>query len=104
MVYLILFSPYSLTIASEEVKYNIVYKTDEYEIRLYPERLVVQTVNNNDGATFRKLFKYIKRKNNTSKKIEMIVPVTQYRKKINILCSSTFLHNLIKNQFPLHLT
>ena len=35
---LVLFFPYSLTMANEEEEYDIVHKTDVYEIRLYCAR------------------------------------------------------------------
>ena len=62
------------TMATEEVKFDIVYKNEVYEIRKYPERLVVQAINDKDSGTFRKLFNYIsveyvlsKNKNNSIK-------------------------------------
>jgi len=68
------------TTASEEVKFDIVHKTEIYEIRKYPERLVAQAINDKDNATFRKLFNYIGGANNFSEKIEMTTPVTQTKK------------------------
>ena len=67
-------------IANEEAKYDIVHKTNIYEIRFYSERLVVESVYNDDSNTFRKLFKYISGANNNSQKIEMTIPVTQIKK------------------------
>ena len=67
-------------LANEEAKYDIVHKTNIYEIRFYSERLVVESVYNNDSNTFRKLFKYISGANNNSQKIEMTIPVTQIKK------------------------
>ena len=67
-------------IANEEAKYDVVHKTNIYEIRFYSERLVVESVYNNDSNTFRKLFKYISGANNNSQKIEMTIPVTQIKK------------------------
>ena len=66
--------------ASEEVKFDIVHKTETYEIRKYSERLAAETINNKDNNTFRKLFNYIAGANNFSKKIEMTTPVTQTKK------------------------
>ena len=66
--------------ADEEAKYNIVHKTDVYEIRFYSERLVVESKNNSENKSFRKLFKYISGANSASKKIEMTTPVTQIKK------------------------
>ena len=67
-------------IANEEAAYNVVHKTNVYEIRFYSERLVVESIYNNDSGTFRKLFKYISGANNNSQKIEMTIPVTQIKK------------------------
>ena len=36
-------------IANEETRYDIVHKTNIYEIRFYSERLVVESVYNNDS-------------------------------------------------------
>ena len=70
----------NITMASEEVKFDIVYKTEIYEIRKYSERLIAQAINDKDNATFRKLFNYIAGANNSSEKIEMTTPVTQMKK------------------------
>ena len=80
MVCLFLLFSYSLTMANEETKYDIIHKNDVYEIRFYSERLVVESINNNDGGTFRKLFNYIAGSNSSSEKIEMTIPVTQIKK------------------------
>jgi len=68
------------TMASEEVEFNIIHKTEIYEIRKYSERLVAQAINNKENASFRKLFNYISGANNASKKIEMTTPVIQIKK------------------------
>ena len=83
IVYLIFFSSYSITMANEEASYDVVHKTDIYEIRYYSDRLVVQTTNSsfgNDDSSFRKLFNYISGANSTSKEIKMTIPVTQTKK------------------------
>ena len=67
-------------IANEEAEYNIVHKTNAYEIRFYSERFVVESVHNDGNSTFRKLFKYISGANNNSQKIEMTIPVNQIKK------------------------
>ena len=67
-------------IANEEAEYNVVHKTNIYEIRFYTERLEVESIYNNGSSTFRKLFKYISGDNNRSEKIEMTIPVTQIKK------------------------
>ena len=66
--------------ANNESIYTVIKKTDVYEIRFYPERLVVESIYNSTGGTFRKLFNYISGANNTSEKIEMTTPVTQIKK------------------------
>ena len=75
-----LFLGNNVTMATEEVKFDIVYKNEVYEIRKYSERLVAQAINDKDNGTFRKLFNYISGDNNSSKKIEMTTPVTQIKK------------------------
>ena len=75
-----LFLSTNATMATEEVKFDIVHKNEIYEIRKYTERLVAQAINNKDNGTFRKLFNYISGDNNSSKKIEMTTPVTQMKK------------------------
>ena len=75
-----LFLSTNATMATEEVKFDIVHKNEVYEIRKYSERLVAQAINDKDTGTFRKLFNYISGDNNSSKKIEMTTPVTQMKK------------------------
>jgi hypothetical protein len=75
-----LFLSTNATMATEEVKFDIVHKNEVYEIRKYSERLVVQAINDKDSGTFRKLFNYISGENNSSKKIEMTTPVTLMKK------------------------
>ena len=77
IVYLLFVLPYSITMAYEEASYDIVHKTNTYEVRHYPDRLVVQIVNKGDNNSFRKLFNYIAGGNKNSEKIEMTTPVTQ---------------------------
>ena len=72
--------PYSTTMANEEASYKVVHKNENYEIRYYSDRLVVQVMNKNDNNGFRKLFNYISGANNTSEEIKMTVPVTQIKK------------------------
>ena len=80
IVYLVFLFPYSITMANEEAPYDIVHKTDIYEIRHYSDRLVVQVINRSDDNSFRKLFNYISGANNTSEEIKMTIPVTQTKK------------------------
>ena len=44
-------------IGNGEAEYDLVHKTNIYEIRFYPERLVVESLYNSDSSTFRKLFR-----------------------------------------------
>ena len=75
IVYLVFILPYSITMAYEEAPYNVVHKTDIYEIRHYSDRLVVQVIDRGEDNSFRKLFNYISGGNNTSEEIKMTVPV-----------------------------
>ena len=76
----VLFISTNISMATEEVKFDIVHENEIYEIRKYSDRLVAQAINNKDSGTFRKLFNYISGENNSSKKIEMTTPVTQMKK------------------------
>jgi len=75
-----IFFSYSVSMANEEAKYNVIKKQNDYEIRLYQDRLIVQAVMEEESGAFRKLFKYINGANNTSEKIKMTIPVTQMNK------------------------
>ena len=77
IVYLFFLLPYSFTMANEEASYDVVHKTDIYEVRYYSDRLIVQVTNKGDNNSFRKLFKYISGQNENSEKIAMTIPVTQ---------------------------
>ncbi len=63
--------------AYEESGYRVINKNDIYEIRLYSDRIAVQSKNSNQDRSFRKLFNYISGSNLTSEKIDMTTPVTQ---------------------------
>jgi|TARA_B100001094_G_scaffold222444_1_gene216505 DNA gyrase inhibitor GyrI len=67
--------------ATEESKFEVVSESENYEIRYYEERLVIQTNSGTQNNAFRKLFKYISGSNDESKKIAMTVPVTQVNDK-----------------------
>ena len=67
--------------ATEESKFEVVSESENYEIRYYEERLVIQTNSGTQNNAFRKLFKYISGSNDKSKKIAMTVPVTQVKDK-----------------------
>ena len=64
--------------AYEEANYQVVQKFDNFEIRAYEERYVIQVRYNNQNGAFQKLFNYISGQNQKSEKIEMTTPVTQY--------------------------
>ena len=80
IVYIFFLLPYSITMANEEASYNVVHKTDIYEVRYYSDRLVAQVTNKGDNNSFRKLFNYISGENKNSEKIAMTIPVTQTKK------------------------
>ena len=73
----------SQVMAYEEANYEIVKENKEYEIRKYPDRLVIET-NSIQGNGFRKLFNYISGNNVEKKEIKMTVPVTQEVKNGNM--------------------
>ena len=67
--------------AYEEANYEVVKQNKVYEIRKYSDRLVIETITNNQGSSFRKLFNYISGNNENKEKIDMTTPVTQIEKK-----------------------
>ena len=70
--------------AYEENGYEVVKKTEIYEIRKYSDRLAVQAKQSNQNSSFRKLFNYISGANLSSEKIDMTTPVTQTEKENNL--------------------
>ena len=82
------------TIANEEAKYDVVHKTNIYQIRFYSERLVVESIYNSNSSTFRKLFQYISGANNSSQKIKMTIPVNQIKKN-----STNFMQFILPSSF-----
>ena len=50
--------PYSIVMANEEAKYEVVDKNEIYEIRKYSDRLAVETSRAGIDSNFRKLFNY----------------------------------------------
>ena len=85
-ILLILFSILALntqTMAYEKANYKIVKENKKYEIRKYPDRLVIET-NSTRGNGFRKLFNYISGSNEENEEIKMTVPVTQEIKNGNM--------------------
>ena len=73
----------SQTMAYEETNYEVVKENQKYEIRKYPDRLVIET-NSIQGNGFRKLFNYISGNNKENEEIKMTVPVTQEIKNGNM--------------------
>ena len=73
----------SQLMAYEETNYEVVKENKIYEIREYPNRLVIET-NSVQGNGFRKLFNYISGNNKENEEIEMTVPVTQEIKNENM--------------------
>ena len=61
----------------EEPEYNIVKKTDVYEVRQYRKRTVAEVIYGKEDSGFRMLFDYISGSNKGSKEVEMTIPVTQ---------------------------
>ena len=75
-----------LEIPQSTVKYHLLTLVKEnkiYEIRKYPNRLVIET-NSVQGNGFRKLFNYISGNNKENEEIKMTVPVTQEIKNENM--------------------
>ena len=77
-------SPYSIVMANEEAKYEVVDKNEIYEIRKYSDRLAVETSRAGIDSNFRKLFNYISGRNDAQEKIAMTTPVTQVEKDGNM--------------------
>ena len=73
----------SQLMAYEETNYEIVKENKIYEIRKYPNRLVIET-SSIQGNGFRKLFNYISGNNKDNEEIKMTVPVTQEIKNGNM--------------------
>ena len=76
--------PYSMVMANEEAKYEVIEKNEIYEIRKYSDRLAVETSKEGVDSNFRKLFNYISGRNDDQEKIAMTTPVTQVEKNGNI--------------------
>ena len=76
--------PYSMVMANEEAKYEVIEKNEIYEIRKYSDRLAVETSKEGIDSNFRKLFNYISGRNDAQEKIAMTTPVTQVEKNGNI--------------------
>ena len=59
----------------EKVKYKIIEKINDIEIRKYPEIILAVVEDNNENNEFALLFNYISGNNKTQKKIDMTAPV-----------------------------
>ena len=88
---------YSNAMAYDENGYEVVKKTEIYEIRKYSDRLAVQAKQSNQNSSFRKLFNYISGANLSSEKIDMTTPVTQTEKENNLFMQF-YLPSKFKNQ------
>ena len=71
-----LFTP-NFIMAYDEANYKTVHQAEQFDVRRYGERLVVQTSYGDQNGGFRKLFNYISGSNESSEKIAMTIPVTQ---------------------------
>ena len=89
----------SQTMAYEEANYEVVKENQKYEIRKYPDRLVIET-NSIKGNGFRKLFNYISGNNEKNQEIKMTVPVTQEIKNGNMTMQFYLPSKFNKNNVP----
>ena len=64
----------------EHVKYTILKKIDDLEIRKYPKMIVVSTTDNQDNSAFNHLFNYISGNNKSKEKVSMTSPVISSKK------------------------
>ena len=76
------------SISTEQPQYTVVSKTDKYEIRRYGPQLWAEVdymanpsgdFDDNNGAGFQPLFRYISGRNDRQKKIPMTTPVIMQR-------------------------
>ncbi|WP_415320536.1 heme-binding protein [Candidatus Pelagibacter sp. Uisw_092] len=79
-IYILSLIVVSSVMAADEVKYTTVSKSKIYEIRKYPDRLVIETETSDQNSGFKRLFKYISGNNKGNRKIKMTTPVTQVEK------------------------
>ena len=52
--------------AYEGPSYEVVFRTEGFEVRHYPERVVAEVAYSGENSGFRKLFNYISGNNKTS--------------------------------------
>ena len=86
--------------AYEESKYDVVKSNEIYEVRMYSDRLAVQAVNTNQNNSFLKLFNYISGNNETNEEIKMTTPVSQMKKKGNMIMQFYLPSNFNKDNVP----
>ena len=91
---------YSNVMAYEESKYNVVKSNEIYEVRKYSDRLAVQAVNTNQNNSFQKLFNYISGNNERNEEIKMTTPVSQMKKKGNMIMQFYLPSNFNKDNVP----
>ena len=66
--------------AYEGPSYEVVFRTEGFEVRHYPERVVAKAAYSGENSGFRALFGYISGNNKTAQAVEMTTPVTQSTK------------------------
>ena len=67
--------------AYEEPPYDVLFKTDGYEVREYDDRIAAQVSSQiSSNKAFRTLFKYISGANQSYEKVSMTIPVAQSEK------------------------
>ena len=70
-----------LAIAYEEPQYDVVSKSDGYEVRQYSDRVAAQVSGQmRSYKAFQTLFKYISGANQSAEKVSMTIPVAQSEK------------------------
>lgn len=84
----------------EEPAYEVIKKTDIYEIRLYEKRIVAQIEYRLEGNGFRILFDYISGANQNSEKVQMTIPVTQSKEKEKMLMQFFLPNHYSKENTP----
>ena len=88
--------------AYEEPKYELIKSTTIYEIRKYGDRLAVQTIQKfGENKAFGRLFRYISGANQSSSKIAMTIPVTQFDAESGMAMHFFLPSNYTKETAPL---
>jgi len=95
------------TLNSEEQKYSVIKKYDDFEVRFYPEAILASvtmganTYKEASGSGFRKLAGYIFGGNQTSKQISMTSPVHMEINQNKSTMSFVMPSQLNENTLPL---